>query len=68
MRDRRNGGHTVQIIKIKNRTGLTDFCALTRAALFLCGEKVQAEENGVRILVKKIGRIKIVTVKEEGKR
>lgn len=56
----------MRTIKIKNMTGLEDFCVLTRAALYLCGDKKQAEEGGIKIQKKTIGDNKIiVAVKED---
>lgn len=56
----------MQAIKIRNRTTLTDFSALFRAALYLSGDKKQAEENGIRIDVRENFTDQVITISEEG--
>ena len=56
----------MQTIKIKNRTTLTDFSALFRAALYLSGDKEQAEEGGIRINVRENFTDQVITISEEG--
>ena len=51
-------------IHVKNRTSLTDFSALFRAALYLSGRKEEAEENSFRIKARKRWAILTVEIKE----
>ena len=51
-------------IKVKNRTTLTDFSALFRAALYLSGRKEEAEENSFKIKVREGGFQKSIEITE----
>lgn len=54
-------------IKVKNLTTLTDYSALTRAALFLSGHKLHAEEGGFVFSVTKneVGTVVKIAEKEK---
>ena len=55
----------MNVIKIKNRTALTDFSALFRAALYFYGDSAQAMENGMCIKARKgLKETVIVTITE----
>lgn len=54
----------MQTIKVRNRTNLTDFSALFRAALYLSGRKEEAEENSFQIKVREKGFGKLVEITE----
>ena len=59
----------MQTIKIKNKTTLTDFSALFRAALYLSGDREQAEGGGIRIYARENGIHRTIMVTEgDGKR
>lgn len=52
-------------IRVKNRTGLTDFSALFRAALYMSGYVEEALEGGYQIKESWNGRV--LTVRESGR-
>lgn len=54
---------TLENIKVKNRTTLTDFSALIRVGLYLAGEVDQATENGFSFQVNgnEVGTIVTIT-------
>ena len=54
----------MQKIKIVNKTSLTDFSALFRVALYLFGDKEQAEDEGILIKDKKNVIHRTITVTE----
>lgn len=54
----------LQTIKIRNLTALTDFSVLFRAALYLSGDKAQAEEGGIKIKVRENRAGRSIIVKE----
>ena len=57
----------MRTIKVKNLTTLTDYSALTRAALFLSGHKLDAEEGGFVFSVTKNEVGTVVKIAEKRK-
>ncbi len=55
------------VIKVKNRTTLTDFSALIRVGLYLAGNVAEATENGFNFQVNGNEAGTIVTVTETKK-
>ena len=58
----------MQTIKVKNTTTLADFSALFRAALYLSGREVEAEEGGFLFSVRENGANRTVKITEGGER
>lgn len=61
------GDEQVAVIKIKNRTTLTDFSALIRAGLYLSGNVAEATQNGIEFRVTGNEAGTVITVTETKK-